>query len=126
MWSGSSRCARTCQHKVDPDKRPGAGVSPLGLHADVHQLPSGVRLEHLRLAGRQDAREGVPCALAPPLSACNRPCHAVCPTGRTCQVILPQSCKLWDARQRYSERQQLFPFRVLLPGLLQLQQAFPE
>ena len=65
--------AHTCQHEADPHEGPRLCVSPLRLHANVDELPSGVCLEHLGLAGRQDAREGVPCAKIPLFSACSAP-----------------------------------------------------
>ena len=67
--------ARTGKHKADPHERSCFCVSPLGLHADVHELPSRVRLEHLGLAGRQDAGEGIPCAPTPSFSAFTTPLH---------------------------------------------------
>ena len=65
--------ACTGKHKADPHERSCLCVSPLGLHTNVHELPRGVRLEHLGLAGRQDACEGIPCAPTPLLSAFTTP-----------------------------------------------------
>ena len=44
--------ARTSKHKADSHEGTRLCVSPLRLHANVDELPSGVCLEHLGLAGR--------------------------------------------------------------------------
>ena len=51
----------TCEHKADAHKGPGLRLGLLGLHANVHELPCGVRLKALTLAGRQQPGEGVTC-----------------------------------------------------------------
>lgn len=51
----------TCEDEADTHKGPSLGLGLLGPHADVDDLPSGVGLEHLGLARRQDACEWVTC-----------------------------------------------------------------
>ena len=53
----------TGEDKGDAHKGASLRVRLLGLHADVDDLPGGVRLEHPGLAGRKEAGEGVACAI---------------------------------------------------------------
>ena len=53
----------TCKDKGDAHKGASLSVSLLGLHADVDDLPGGVCLEDPGLAGREEAGEGVACAI---------------------------------------------------------------
>ena len=65
----------TCEHKADAHKGPGLCLGLLGLHADVHELPCGVRLKALTLARRQQPGEGVTCGQTHTgLSAVCSPC----------------------------------------------------
>lgn len=98
--------ACTGKHKADPHKGPGLCVSPLGLHANVDELPCCICLEHLGLAGRQDARERVPCANVPLFSAYSAPKHVAPWRARSHPLTLLQS---WLIRQPCRDEHWLMP-----------------